>query len=166
MRHTPVLSFYTLSERVGSTVALKAENLQRTGSFKLRGAFSKLAALGGACANGVVAGSAGNHAQALAYAARDRGVTCEVFMPETAPIAKLEAATGLGAIVHLGGATVDEAVAAAYERADAGGLAFVHPFDDPDVIAGQGTLGLELLEDIPDLERVIVPSAAADWSAG
>ena len=96
MRHTPVLSFYTLSERVGSTVALKAENLQRTGSFKLRGAFSKLAALGDACANGVVAGSAGNHAQALAYAARDRGVRCEVFMPETAPIAKLEAASGSG----------------------------------------------------------------------
>ena len=166
MRHTPVLSFYTLSERVGSTVALKAENLQRTGSFKLRGAFAKLAALGGACANGVVAGSAGNHAQALAYAARHRGVRCEVFMPETAPIAKLEAATGLGAIVHLGGGTVDEAVAAAHERADAGGLAFVHPFDDPDVIAGQGTLGLELLEDIPDLERVIVPVGGGGLVSG
>src|SRR5437764_366090 len=83
-------------EQAGSTVALKAENLQRTGSFKLRGAFSKLAALGDDCADGVVAGSAGNHAQALAYAARERGVRCEVFMPETAPIAKLEAASALG----------------------------------------------------------------------
>ena len=94
VRETPVLSSRTLSERVGGTVVLKAENLQRTGSFKLRGALSKLAALGEACAGGVVTGSAGNHAQAVAYAARARGVPCEVFMPEPAPIAKVEAARG------------------------------------------------------------------------
>ena len=92
VRQTPVVSSYTLSERIGATVAFKAENLQRTGSFKLRGALAKLAALGDACARGVVTGSAGNHAQAVAYAARARGVRCEVFMPDTAPIAKVEAA--------------------------------------------------------------------------
>jgi threonine dehydratase len=166
VRHTPVVSSYTLSERTGSTIALKAENLQRTGSFKLRGALAKIAALGDSCANGVVAGSAGNHAQALAYAARERGVRCEVFMPETASISKVEAASGLGATVHLGGATVDDAVMAASKRATDGGLAFVHPFDDPDVIAGQGTLGLELLDDVPDIERVIVPVGGGGLISG
>jgi threonine dehydratase len=161
-----VLSSRTLSERTGVTVALKAENLQRTGSFKLRGALAKISALGDACADGVVAGSAGNHAQALAYAARERGVRCEVFMPDTASIAKLEAASALGATVHLGGATVDEALMSAHRRAEEGGLAFVHPFDDPDVIAGQGTLGLELLEDVPGLERVIVPVGGGGLVSG
>ena len=97
-----MVSSYTLSERIGATVAFKAENLQRTGSFKLRGALAKLTALGDACARGVVTGSAGNHAQAVAYAARERGLRCEVFMPDTAPIAKVEAASALGAVVHLG----------------------------------------------------------------
>ena len=167
VRETPVLSSRTLSERAGGTVALKAENLQRTGSFKLRGAFSKLAALGDACAGGVVCGSAGNHAQAVAYAARARGVPCYVFMPEGAPIAKVEAATGLGANVQMVGATVDEALDAAYERAAADDrMAFVHPFEDPDVIAGQGTLGLELLEQVPDLARVIVPVGGGGLVSG
>jgi threonine dehydratase len=165
-RHTPVLSSRTLSEHIGSTIALKAENLQRTGSFKLRGALAKIAALGDACADGVVAGSAGNHAQALAYAARERGVRCEVFMPETASIAKIEAASALGATVRLVGATVDDALAAAHERAEERGLAFVHPFDDPDVIAGQGTLGLELLADVPEIERVIVPVGGGGLVSG
>ena len=102
-----------MSERVGATVALKAENLQRTGSFKLRGALSKIAALGDGCAAGVVTASAGNHGQALAYAARARGVPCEVFMPEAASITKVEAVTALGATVHLVGVTVDESLAAA-----------------------------------------------------
>jgi threonine dehydratase len=166
VRHTPVLSSYTLTERTGATVALKAENLQRTGSFKLRGALAKIAALGDACARGVVAGSAGNHAQAVAYAARERGVRCEVFMPDTAPIAKVEAASALGAIVHLGGASVDEALGFAHERGEQAGLAFVHPFDDRDVIAGQGGLGLELLEDVPDIERVIVPVGGGGLISG
>ena len=145
---------------------LKAENLQRTGSFKLRGALSKIASLGDRCAAGVVCGSAGNHAQAVAYAARSRNVPCEVFMPEGAPIAKVEAATALGATVHLGGATVDEALAAARQRSQEAGLAFVHPFDDPDVIAGQATLGLELLHQVPDLAQVIVPVGGGGLISG
>src|SRR4029077_8406514 len=101
VRETPVLSSATLSARTGVTVALKAENLQRTGSFKIRGALSKLAALGDGCAPGVITASAGNHGQALAYAARARGVPCEVFMPETAAIAKVDAARALGATIYL-----------------------------------------------------------------
>src|SRR5215204_7081755 len=153
-----MLSTRTISERAGGTVALKAENLQRTGSFKVRGTGAKLAALGvKGCAAGVVAASAGNHAQALAAAARTMGVPCEVFVPADAPIAKTEAARGQGAIVHLGGASVDECLIAAQQRAHEGGLAFIHPFDDPDIVAGQGSLGLELLEEVPDLAKVVVP---------
>ncbi len=167
VRETPVLSSRTLSERVGGTVALKAENLQRTGSFKLRGALSKLAALGEGCAAGVVTGSAGNHAQAVAYAARARRVPCYVFMPETAPIAKVEAARALGAHVQMVGVTVDDALEAAQERAAQDGrIAFVHPFEDSHVIAGQGTLGLELLEQVPDLARAIVPVGGGGLVSG
>ena len=108
-RRTPVLSTRTISERAGGVVALKAENLQRTGSFKVRGTGAKLAALGKqGCAAGVVAASAGNHAQALAAAARMMGIPCEVFVPADAPIAKAEAARGQGAIVHMGGGSVDD----------------------------------------------------------
>jgi threonine dehydratase len=166
IRETPVLSSRTLSERAGVTVALKAENLQRTGSFKLRGVLAKIAALGDGCDGGVVTGSAGNHAQAVAYAARARGIRCDVFMPETAPIAKLEAASALGANVHLLGSTVDESLAAARERGQRDGLAFVHPFDDLDVVAGQGSLGMELLAQIPDLARVIVPVGGGGLVSG
>jgi threonine dehydratase len=166
-RRTPVLSTRTFSERAGGIVALKAENLQRTGSFKVRGAGAKLTALGEeGCAAGVVGASAGNHAQALAAAARTLGVRCEVFVPADAPIAKTEAARGQGAIVHLGGASVDECVLIAQERAREGGLAFVHPFDDRDVVAGQGTLGLELLEEIPDLARVVIPVGGGGLCSG
>ncbi len=162
-----MLSSRTLSERAGGTVALKAENLQRTGSFKIRGALSKLASLGDAGAVGVVTGSAGNHAQAVAYAARARGVPCYVFMPEAAPIAKVEAARSLGANIRMIGATVDEALEAAYERAaEDERMAFVHPFEDPAVIAGQGTLGLELLEQVPDLSRAIVPIGGGGLISG
>jgi threonine dehydratase len=155
-----------LSERAGVTIALKAENLQRTGSFKLRGALAKLAALGDRCAAGVITASAGNHGQALAYAARARGVRCEVFMPEQATIAKVEAVVGLGASVHLVGATIDEALAAARELGEREQLAFVHPFDDPEVIAGQGTIGLELLEQVPDIANVIVPIGGGGLASG
>jgi threonine dehydratase len=166
-RRTPVLSSRTLSERAGGTVALKAENLQRTGSFKVRGTAAKLAALGAeGCARGVVAASAGNHAQAVAAAARARGVPCEVFVPADAPLAKVEAARGQGATVHVGGESVDECVVTARERAAEGGLAFIHPFDDPDVVAGQGSLGLELLEDVPDLAKVVVPVGGGGLAAG
>jgi threonine dehydratase len=161
-----VLSSRTLAERTGMPVALKAENLQRTGSFKLRGALAKIASLGDRCEAGVVCGSAGNHAQAVAYAARVRGIGCEVFMPTGSSIGKLEAAEALGAQVRLVGETVDEAVAAARERADEGGLVFVHPFDDPEVVAGQGGLGLELLRQVPDMARVVVPVGGGGLISG
>ncbi len=166
IRETPVLSTRTLSDRVGGTVAFKAENLQRTGSFKLRGALAKLAALGDGCAAGVVTASAGNHGQAVAYAAQARGVSCEVFMPESAPIAKVEAAAELGATVHLAGETVHESLVLARARAEQRGLPFVHPFDDPDVIAGQGGIGLELLSQVPDIARVIVPVGGGGLISG
>jgi len=166
-RHTPILPSATLSEQCGADVVLKAENLQRTGSFKIRGALNKLAALGAeGCERGVVCGSAGNHAQALALAARERGVPCEVFMPLEAPIAKIEGAAALGAFVRLHGTSVEECVDAARARAEEGGLAFVHPFDDADVVMGQGTLGLELLEDLPDLATVVVPLGGGGLTSG
>ncbi|HWE34895.1 MAG TPA: threonine ammonia-lyase [Solirubrobacteraceae bacterium] len=166
IRETPVVTSRTLTDRVGATVVLKAENLQRTGSFKLRGALSKIAALGDDCAAGVITGSAGNHAQAVAYAARARGIRCDVVMPATAPIAKLEAAATLGASVELYGDTVTEALERARERAAETGLAFVHPFEDPDVIAGQGGVGLELLEQVPEMSRVVVPVGGGGLVSG
>jgi threonine dehydratase len=166
-RRTPVLSTRTISERAGGLVALKAENLQRTGSFKVRGAGAKLAALGEeGCRAGVVAASAGNHAQALAAAARTIGVPCEVFVPADAPIAKTEAARGQGAVVHMGGDSVDDCLGRAKERAREGGLAFIHPFDDRDIVAGQGSLGLELLEDVPDLAKVVIPVGGGGLCSG
>jgi threonine dehydratase len=165
-RMTPLLSTRTISERLGATVALKAENLQRTGSFKVRGASAKLAALGDdGCRAGVVCASAGNHAQAVAHAARARGVRCEVFVPEWAPIGKVEATAALGAVVHRAGEDIGDCLEAAHARA-ADGLAFVHPFDDPDVVAGQGTLGLELLEQVDDLAKVVVPVGGGGLVSG
>jgi threonine dehydratase len=166
VRETPVLASGTLSQRAGVNVVLKAENLQRTGSFKLRGALAKIDSLGDACAAGVVTGSAGNHAQAVAYAASTRALRCEVFMPEGASISKVEGARALGATVHLIGSTVDQSLEAARRRAEEGGMAFVHPFDDPEVIAGQGSLGLELLEQVPDLVRAIVPVGGGGLASG
>jgi threonine dehydratase len=166
-RRTPVLSSRTISERAGGLVVLKAENLQRTGSFKVRGVGAKLASLGEqGCANGVVAASAGNHAQALAAAARARGVHCEVFVPTDAPLAKVEAARGQGATIHIGGDSVDACVVSALERSNEAGMAFVHPFDDPVVVSGQGSLGLELLEDVPDLARIVIPVGGGGLCAG
>ena len=165
-KHTPVLPSMTLSERLGARVHLKAENLQRTGSFKIRGALNRLATLGDACGRGVTTGSAGNHAWALSQAAASRGVPCEVFMPEEAPLSKTAGCRALGAVVRIGGGSVDDCVAAARERAAETGMAFVHPFDDPDVIAGQGTLGLELIDDVPDLARVIVPVGGGGLASG
>ena len=163
---TPVLSSRTISQRAGGTVVLKAENLQRTGSFKLRGALAKIAALGDACGAGVVTGSAGNHAQAVAYAARSRGIPCEVFMPADASLAKTDSAAELGAAVRIVDGTVDDCVAAARDRAAEAGTAFVHPFDDRDVVCGQGTVGLELLEDVPDLAQVVVPVGGGGLAGG
>ena len=163
-RHTPILSSRSLSDRCGASILLKAENLQRTGSFKLRGATNKLAHL--EHATGVVAGSAGNHGQSLAYAARARGIPCEVFMPTEAPVAKVAAVEAFGGTVTLGGTSVDDCVAAARTRAAETGAVFVHPFDDPDVILGQATLGLELLEDAPDLGTVVVPIGGGGLISG
>jgi threonine dehydratase len=163
-RHTPLLSSRSLSDRAGGQVVLKAENLQRTGSFKLRGATYKLSRLEGVSA--VVAGSAGNHGQSLAYAARARGLACEVFMPYEAPVAKVAAVQAFGGIVHLAGDSVDDCVTAAIARSAETGAGFVHPFDDPDVILGQATLGLELLEDVPDLAAVIVPVGGGGLISG
>jgi threonine dehydratase len=164
VRHTPVLTSRSLSDQCGGRILLKAENLQRTGSFKLRGGLSKLSALEGATA--VVAGSAGNHAQSLAYAARARGLRCDVFMPREASVAKIAAVRGFGGEVHLGGDSVDACVELAREHAAESGAEFVHPFDDVDVIVGQATLGLELLEDVPDLRLVVVPVGGGGLASG
>jgi len=167
VRETPLLSSRTIGERVGGTVALKAENLQRTGSFKLRGALAKIAALDPAhAAAGVIAGSAGNHGQAVAYAARARGLRCEVFMPVSAPNQKVDACAEFGATVRLVGGSVDESLAAARARAQETGMAFVHPFDDPDVVAGQGGVGLELAARVPDLATVVVPVGGGGLVSG
>jgi len=166
VRETPLLGSRTLSERVGGAVALKAESLQRTGSFKLRGALAKLAALGEEARGGVIAGSAGNHGQAVAYAARARGVRCEIVMPEGAAITKVEACRAAGATVRLVGASVEEALAAARERATGEGLAFQHPYDDPGVVAGQGGVGLELAAQAPQLGRVVVPLGGGGLASG
>jgi len=163
-RHTPLLTSRSLSERCGGSILLKAESLQRTGSFKLRGAVHKISRLGDA--PGVVAGSAGNHGQSLAYAARAQGIPCEVFMPREAPVAKVAAVRAFGGIVNLAGESVDDCVAAALQRAAETGAGFVHPFDDADVILGQATLGLELLEDVPDLETVVVPVGGGGLISG
>ncbi|MFM8484526.1 MAG: threonine ammonia-lyase [Actinomycetota bacterium] len=166
VEHTPVTASAALSARTGGTIVLKAENMQRTGSFKIRGAMNKVASLGPAAAAGVTAGSAGNHAQALAFAARSFGVPCEIFVPTTAPIAKMAASRAYGATVVETGSTLEDAVTAARARAAEGGLHFCHPYDDPVVVTGQATLGLELLEDVPDLATVIIPLGGGGLAAG
>jgi len=166
VKRTPVVSSVTLSEMVGGSIVLKAESLQRTASFKIRGAINKLATLGDAAARGVTAGSAGNHAQALAFAAHHFGVPCELFVPAGAPVSKVEACRAFGATVHEGGASVTEALTSSREHARSAGLAFCHPFDDPAVIAGQGTLGLELLDELAELACVIVPLGGGGLASG
>jgi threonine dehydratase len=164
--HTPVAPSAHLSERCGGSIVLKAENLQRTGAFKIRGVMNKLAVLGDRARKGVVAGSAGNHAQALAFGARHFGVPCEIFVPAGASLAKMAACRGYGATVHEGGDSLDIAVARAKERAQETGMVFCHPYDDPDVVTGQATLGIELIEDIPDLAQVIVPLGGGGLLSG
>ena len=166
VKHTPVTESAALSERCGGKIVLKAENLQRTGSFKIRGALNKVASLGDAANNGVTAGSAGNHAQALAFAARHRGVPCEIFVPTGASLAKIDACRGYGATIIEGGDTLDIAVAQAQERARATGMAFCHPYDDASVVVGQGTLGLELIEDITNLSCVLIPLGGGGLTGG
>jgi threonine dehydratase len=163
---TPALACGELAEIASGPVVLKAECLQRTGSFKLRGALSKLAALGERASAGLITASAGNHGRAVAYAARAAGVPCEVVMPGEAPVSKVAAVERLGARARLAGASVEEALEFAAERARSAGATLVHPFDDLDVIAGQGTIALELLEAIPDLERVVVPVGGGGLASG
>ena len=166
-RETPVISSETLGRLAGRPVWLKAETLQRTGSFKIRGAFTRISHLTDAeRAAGVVTASAGNHGQAVAWAARAAGVRATVFMPEDAPTAKIEATKSYGANVVLAGHGFDDAVAAAQERVEAGET-FVHAFEDPLVLAGQGTLGLELAEQLaPEVETVVVPIGGGGLAAG
>jgi threonine dehydratase len=163
---TPTLASPDLSEQLAGAVWLKAECLQSTGSFKFRGALSRVAALGRAAERGLVTASAGNHARAVAQAARLRGVGCEVFMPRDATVSKVLAAEALGARVRLEGASVDDTFEQALRLAEESGAEFVHPFDDIDVIAGQATIGLELIEDVPDLARVVVPVGGGGLASG
>ena len=164
-RETQVIESRYLSRTTGGTIALKAENLQRTGSFKLRGALNKIATLGPGT-KGVVAASAGNHGQSVAYAARARGLSATVFMPEGAALAKVAAAEESGAEIVLEADSIEACVESARERAQAEGLAFVHPFDDQAIVAGQGTIGLELLEEVPDLAKVLVPVGGGGLASG
>ncbi len=162
---TPVFSSRSLSARCGGEIYLKAENLQRTGSFKLRGALSKLGTLPPSCRD-VVAGSAGNHAQSLAYAARTRGIGCKVYVPAGASIGKIAAVEAFGAEVLVGGDSVDMAVGYARDYAAEHDATFVHPFDDIDVLKGQAGVGLELCEQVPELRKVIVPVGGGGLACG
>jgi len=166
-KRTPVVSSVSLSQRYGGTVVLKAENLQATGSFKIRGASTKVAALRRAGpVGGVTAASAGNHAQAIAYAAQRAGLACEIFVPDGAAISKIEASQALGAVVTEAGPTLGDAVERARARAVESGVAFCHPFDDSDVIVGQGTIGLELVDELDDLATVLVPLGGGGLASG
>ncbi|MDK1472650.1 threonine ammonia-lyase [Streptomyces sp. 549] len=156
-----------LTELVGSPVHFKCENLQRTGSFKIRGAFVRIAAMTAEeRARGVVAASAGNHAQGVALAASLLGVRSTVFMPVGAPLPKLAATREYGAEVVLHGQVVDESLAAAVEYAQRTGAVFIHPFDHPDVVAGQGTVGLEILEQCPEVRTIVVGVGGGGLVAG
>ncbi|WP_199548365.1 threonine ammonia-lyase [Streptomyces sp. N35] len=156
-----------LTELVGSPVHLKCENLQRTGSFKLRGAYVRIAGLiAEERAAGVVAASAGNHAQGVALASSLLGVRSTVFMPQGAPLPKVAATREYGAEVRLHGQVVDETLAAAQDYARATGAVFIHPFDHADIIAGQGTLGLEILEQCPEVRTILVGVGGGGLAAG
>ncbi|MFD8405804.1 threonine ammonia-lyase [Streptomyces anulatus] len=156
-----------LTELVGSPVHLKCENLQRTGSFKLRGAYVRISGLTPVeRAAGVVAASAGNHAQGVALASSLLGVRSTVFMPVGAPLPKVAATREYGAEVRLHGQVVDETLAAAQRYADETGAVFIHPFDHPDIIAGQGTVGLEILEQCPEVRTIVLGIGGGGFAAG
>ncbi len=166
-RYTPMESSRPLAERVGGPVYLKCENLQRTGSFKIRGAYVRIARLTQEQrAAGVVAASAGNHAQGVALAAALLGISATVFMPVGASIAKLTATRAYGAGVDLVGATLDDALEAAVDFSARTGAVLVHPFDHPDVLRGQGTVGLEILEQVPDVATVVIAAGGGGLLSG
>ncbi len=164
---TPCERSEMLSRATGLNVFLKLENLQMTGSFKERGALNRIATLSPEQAErGVVAASAGNHAQGVAYHATRRGIRAVIVMPLTTPLVKVTATRGFGAEVVLHGGNYDEACAEATRLCEAEGMTFIHPFDDPLVIAGQGTIGLELLDQVEGLEAVVVPVGGGGLIAG
>ena len=166
-RVTPLYGSETLSRMAGRLVYLKEENLQRTGSFKIRGAVNRLATLTEAERKaGVVAASAGNHGQAVAWAAREAGVAATIFVPQDAPMAKVDATRAYGARVEMVGSGFEEALAGAREAVEEAGATLVHPYDDEQVIAGQGTIGLELAEQLPAVETVLVPVGGGGLAAG
>ena len=167
-RETPLYPTETFSRLTGRQVYLKAENLQRTGSFKIRGAFNTIAQLSAdEHRAGVVAASAGNHGQAVAWAARQAGIAATIVVPEGAPMAKVEAARGYGARVEMVGEDFDESLEAARAIERDEGATFVHAFDDPRVVAGQGTLGLELVDELPPGPgTVVVPVGGGGLAAG
>ena len=164
---TPVEESRWLSGMAGGRVAVKCENLQRTGSFKIRGAYVRIARLSDEeRSHGVVAASAGNHAQGVALAAAMLGTTSTVFMPVGAPLPKVAATKAYGASVEMCGVTVDESLAAAKVYAEKRGSVFIHPFDHPHVIAGQGTTGLEILDQVPDVKTIVVPTGGGGLVSG
>lgn len=167
VRVTPLLRKDTLAPIVGHPVYLKCEHLQRTGSFKLRGAANLVAMLdANERASGVVAASAGNHAQGVAVAAAELGVHATIFMPQDATLAKVDATRGYGAEVRLTGENLSQTLDVAREWADEHGAVFVHPFDDPRIIAGQGTIGLELVEQLPELATVVIGIGGGGLASG
>ena len=165
--YSPCPHSQMLSELTGQQIYLKLENLQMTGSFKERGALNRIATLTPEqAARGVVAASAGNHAQGVAYHATKRGIRALIVMPLATPLVKVTATRGFGAEVVLYGANYDEACVEATRLCEAEGMTFIHPFDDPIVMAGQGTIALELLEQVPQLEAVVVPSGGGGLIGG
>ncbi len=164
---TPFVHSEKFSRQTGSSIFLKLENLQMTGAFKERGALNKILLLSEEeRRRGVIAASAGNHAQAVAYHATKRGIKAQICMPLTTPLVKVSATRGYGAEVILFGANYDEACEEAQRRCKADGLTFIHPFDDEAVIAGQGTLGLEMIEQHSDLDALIIPVGGGGLIAG
>jgi threonine dehydratase len=164
---TPIYLSETFSRRCGREVRLKAENLQRTGAFKIRGAVNKLATLSAAEREaGVVAASAGNHGQAVAWAARELGVRARIYVPLDAPMAKIEACRNYGAETEMTGAYFEDALAAALADMEETGATFIHPYEDQLVIAGQGTIGLELAEQAPDVETILIPIGGGGLAMG
>lgn len=167
IRPTPVVASRVLSERTGAQVHLKCENLQRTGSFKIRGAYTRIHGLSPAeRARGVVAASAGNHAQGVALAASLLATRSAVFMPTGAPLPKLAATRAYGAQVYLHGDVLEDALEAAVDFAERTGAVFIHPFDHVDVVAGQGTVGLEIVEQLPEVATVLVGTGGGGLVAG
>jgi threonine dehydratase len=164
---TPLLYSRVLSERIDGPVYLKCENLQRTGSFKSRGAYLRIARLSDAeRGRGVIAASAGNHSQGVAFAATLLGAKATVVMPERAPLPKIEATKQYGAEVVLHGSTVEQALARANELAAERGSIFIHPFDHPDILIGQGTVGLEIVEQCPDVRTIVVAVGGGGLASG